>query len=665
MGSGLVRRRDLQSAGPGKGPGPGAGALAGAAPGATRAARADSTGVAVSPRGARAGSLRTCTTGSSLTFSRASRGLPMGRTVVVLGGGISGLAASYHLSRTPGAPKVVLVEGSERLGGWIRSVRGPGGAVFELGPRGIRPAGARGARTLLLVRLRGARRGGVLERVGGGDAYLVVGSSFLLLPGTCGEQVSELGLASEVLPVRGDHPAARNRFLYVGGALHALPAGLRGLLRPSPPFSKPLLWAGLRDLTAPQGSDPDETVHSFVERRLGPEVTLPRGLEPPPHPPGSSMSLGSVCHFIPRSLQNSTLEGGCLQGPLPLLTVAASEPKPEPLTRPAQQGSENQGADPWPLGAVSPQVAALAADSLCRGVFAGSSRELSVRSCFPSLFQAERAHRSVLLGLLLGTGQSSQPDSALVRQARAERWSQWSLRGGLEMLPQALTTHLTRRGVTVLRGHPVCGLSLQAGRWKVSLGGSCLEADHVISALPAPVLSKLLPAEAAPLARVLGTIRAVSVAVVNLQYQGAQLPVQVRSKCPGNVYDSVAFPEQDGSPPGLRVTVMLGGSWLQALEARGCAFSQELFQQQAQEAAATQLGLKEPPSHCLVHLHRHCIPQYTLGHWRKLESAAHFLAVHRLPLTLAGASYEGVAVNDCIESGRQAAARALGLELDR
>lgn len=42
-----------------------------------------------------------------------------------------------------------------------------------------------------------------------------------------GEQVSELGLDSEVLPVRGDHPAARNRFLYVGGALHALPAGLR------------------------------------------------------------------------------------------------------------------------------------------------------------------------------------------------------------------------------------------------------------------------------------------------------------------------------------------------------------------------------------------------------------------------------------------------------
>ncbi|XP_034794726.2 protoporphyrinogen oxidase isoform X6 [Pan paniscus] len=319
----------------------------------------------------------------------------MGRTVVVLGGGISGLAASYHLSRAPCPPKVVLVESSERLGGWIRSVRGPNGAIFELGPRGIRPAGALGARTLLLV--------------------------------------SELGLDSEVLPVRGDHPAAQNRFLYVGGTLHALPTGLRGLLRPSPPFSKPLFWAGLRELTKPRGKEPDETVHSFAQRRLGPEV------------------------------------------------------------------------------------ASLAMDSLCRGVFAGNSRELSIRSCFPSLFQAEQTHRSILLGLLLGAGRTPQPDSALIRQALAERWSQWSLRGGLEMLPQALETHLTSRGVSVLRGQPVCGLSLQAeGRWKV----------------------------------------------------------------------------------------MLGGSWLQTLEASGCVLSQELFQQRAQEAAATQLGLKEMPSHCLVHLHK-------------------------------------------------------------
>lgn len=39
-------------------------------------------------------------------------------------------------------------------------------------------------------------------------------------------QVSELGLEGDVLPVPGDHPASRNRFLYTGGALHKLPSGM-------------------------------------------------------------------------------------------------------------------------------------------------------------------------------------------------------------------------------------------------------------------------------------------------------------------------------------------------------------------------------------------------------------------------------------------------------
>ena len=103
-----------------------------------------------------------------------------------------------------------------------------------------------------------------------------------------------------------------------------------------------------------------------------------------------------------------------------------------------------------------------------------------------------------------------------------------------------------------------------AGR---SLEDSSLEADHIISAISASVLSKLLSAEAVPLAYALSTITAVTVAVVNRQYQGAHLPVRgVGHLVPSSedpvileiVYDSVAFPEQDGSLPGLRLTVREG-----------------------------------------------------------------------------------------------------------
>lgn len=75
----------------------------------------------------------------------------MPRTVAVVGGGISGLAACYHLARAPHPPKVVLLEAGGRLGGWLQSTRTEDGTVFEHGPRGVRPGGAAGADTLHMV----------------------------------------------------------------------------------------------------------------------------------------------------------------------------------------------------------------------------------------------------------------------------------------------------------------------------------------------------------------------------------------------------------------------------------------------------------------------------------------------------------------------------------
>ncbi|XP_050785838.1 protoporphyrinogen oxidase isoform X2 [Gopherus flavomarginatus] len=288
----------------------------------------------------------------------------MQRTVAVVGGGISGLTACYHLARSPNAPKIILLEGSGRLGGWLHSTRTEDGAIFEHGPRGIRPAGTVGRNTLLMV--------------------------------------SELGLDADVLPVPGDHPASKNRYLYVSRALHRLPSGIGGVLRTVPPFTRPLLWSGLRELAAPRGTQPDETIHSFVSRRFGKEL------------------------------------------------------------------------------------ADIAIDSLCRGVFAGDCRALSVRSCFPALFEAEQRRRSVILGMALGGGKGPALDSVLSRRACNERWSQWSLRGGMETLPEALQDFLRQRGVEMHCHARLRRLERTAAEcWQITLEDGSVRADHVISAIPA------------------------------------------------------------------------------------------------------------------------------------------------------------------------------------
>ncbi|XP_075464023.1 protoporphyrinogen oxidase [Ascaphus truei] len=473
----------------------------------------------------------------------------MQKTVVVAGGGISGLSACYHLAKNASVSKVILLEGSSRLGGWLHSTRTEDGAIFEHGPRGIRPSGVVGRNTLCMV--------------------------------------TELGLESEVLPVPGDHPASKNRYLYVNKSLHKMPSGLSGVLRTVPPFTKPLFLCGLQDLMAPRGTQQDESIHGFVTRRFGKEL------------------------------------------------------------------------------------ADIAIDSVCRGVFAGDCRSLSLRSCFPVLYQAERSRRSVILGMMAGGDKGPQLNSELIRRSKEGRWSQWSLRGGMQTLAEALEDFLRAKGVEIHKDTPIIELERTAGnRWKIKLADGTITADHVFSALPAEALGRLLTTSAEPLARELRQISAVSVAVVNLEYDGAVLPVTgfghlVPSSedrvLLGIVYDSVPFPQQNrrGSSS-TRITVMLGGAWFRSSLGEPGSVSSEKLLHLATEAAETQLGAREAPSRAIVTLHKDCIPQYTVGHRERTDRIFSFLREQSLPLSLIGASYEGVSVNDCIYHAKNAVHSLLG-----
>ncbi|KAM9724369.1 protoporphyrinogen oxidase [Menidia menidia] len=472
------------------------------------------------------------------------------KTVAVLGGGIGGLAASYYLCRNPQVTKVIVLESSSRFGGWLWSTRRDDGAVFELGPRGIRPAGAVGRNTLNMV--------------------------------------EDLGLQGEILPVSYSHVASKNRFLYVNGQLHKMPSDLRGLLRTLPPFSRPLLFNLASEILVSKGKEEDESIHSFVSRRLGQEL------------------------------------------------------------------------------------ADIAVDSMCRGVFAGDCRQLSVRSCFPLFHRAEQRRGSLLLGLLLGSGPTPQvAPGALAQRAMKESWAQWSLRGGVESLPEALVEQLQQSGrVQLHREARVTQVQPSASGWTVHLEDGVLAADHVIAALPAAALGGVLPPSCQPLLQQLRGISAVTVAVVNLEYEGSILPVTgfghlVPSSedkgLLGVVYDSVPFP-QHNRPDGqtTRLTVMMGGAWFQEEFGAPESVTTECLLARASEAVCSHLGVSAAPCWSQVTLHQDCIPQYHQGHFQRVESMRSFIKEKNLSLSLTGSSFDGVSVNDVIFSGRTAVDELLG-----
>uniref|UniRef100_A0A8C6IKN6 Uncharacterized protein n=1 Tax=Melopsittacus undulatus TaxID=13146 RepID=A0A8C6IKN6_MELUD len=104
--------------------------------------------------------------------------------------------------------------------------------------------------------------------------------------------------------------------------------------------------------------------------------------------------------------------------------------------------------------------------------------------------------------------------------------------------------------------------------------------------------------------------------------------------------------------------VMLGGAWFEQSFGDPATVAPELLLHRAQAAVREQLGLEPAPTHSIVRVHQACIPQYTLGHWQ--QRISRFLAEHHLPLSLIGASYSGVSVNDCIASAKAAVERLLG-----
>ncbi|NXH49042.1 PPOX oxidase, partial [Dicaeum eximium] len=171
----------------------------------------------------------------------------------------------------------------------------------------------------------------------------------------------------------------------------------------------------------------------------------------------------------------------------------------------------------------------------------------------------------------------------------------------MEALPRALVAFVSPRGAELRCHAPLTHLCRRRGRWQV--GTPPVPPSRVLR-VPFPLLlspprsSCPLPAE--PLARELRAIPAASVAVVNLQYEGAELPVTgfghlvPSSEDPallGVVYDSVAFPEHDGTPatPGsasLRLTVMLGGAWFQQSFGDPAAAAPEVLLSRARAAVS-------------------------------------------------------------------------------
>lgn len=114
--------------------------------------------------------------------------------------------------------------------------------------------------------------------------------------------------------------------------------------------------------------------------------------------------------------------------------------------------------------------------AMVHGIYAADSRRLSVRAAFPSLWEAEKQHGSIILGMLRGTKtreekQREKEEWEKLGRLGKERegWSLYGLKGGLGSLTSKLESAARSNGVDTRLGQPAEAVTPSQDGFDVSL----------------------------------------------------------------------------------------------------------------------------------------------------------------------------------------------------
>jgi len=294
-------------------------------------------------------------------------------------------------------------------------------------------------------------------------------------------------------------------------------------------------------------------------------------------------------------------------------------------------------------------------EPLMSGIYAGDGDQLSLASTFPYLRDLERSHGSLARGAL-----------AMRRKIPAAPGSRSAFltpTTGLAEIVERLVQVLAAQQVTLRLNTSVSLITRRSSLYHLTLDtGETLTADAVIIAAPAFAAAKIVSTLDPGLAADLSAIPYTSTATVSLAYRRSDLPRPLDGygyviprregrRALACTWTSTKFPHR--APDGhalIRVFVGRAGQTIPWNESDLLALAREELQQT--------LDITAKPILSRVFLWEKAMPQYNLGHpelLRRIEAA-----LERHPgLALAGNSYRGIGIPDCIHSGELAVEKIL------
>lgn len=283
------------------------------------------------------------------------------------------------------------------------------------------------------------------------------------------------------------------------------------------------------------------------------------------------------------------------------------------------------------------------------GIYAGDIDQMSLEATFPQFKDLERDSRSVVLG--------SRRRQRLAKPSTTSGSLFASFPRGLESLTETLAEAMT--SVEIRYNAPVDRLESQDNIVQVRLGDVTIEADGVVLAVPAFVAASLIQDVSPMVAHVLREIAYPNLAVVGAIYApdainvpdhktGFLVPRQPKIQMTAGTYVSSKW-HYPGVPEGKVIRAFYGHAGDDILRLS----DQELSDLYHQEMSTIFPKIGKP-FYQRVFRHPSAIPQYQVGHVRKMQAALTQMRQDWPRVVLAGAYIDGVGIPDCVRRARLA-----------
>ncbi|HHY74462.1 MAG TPA: protoporphyrinogen oxidase [Bacillus bacterium] len=295
-------------------------------------------------------------------------------------------------------------------------------------------------------------------------------------------------------------------------------------------------------------------------------------------------------------------------------------------------------------------------EPLLSGIYAGDIDQMSLMATFPQFYEVEQKHRSLILGMKKATPQP-KPASSKAQTGKKSGGMFLSLKSGLESLVQALEAKLNPE--LVMKGVSVEEVSRKENQYVLKLStGEEMVADSIVVCIPhkqtAHIFSNysfFAPFNSIPSTSVANVAMAFPESAVKNDIDGTGFII---SRDSGYSMTAVTWTHKKwphSAPKGkalLRCYVGRPGD--EEIVSRS---DEEIIQIVLKELNKT-MNITSKPELAVITRWPDSMPQYTVGHKQRMNEITEKMRKDLPGVFLAGASYVGLGVPDCIDQGEEA-----------